>query len=90
MKDKELFLRCECHAYHFVELHYDPEYKELSASFIETGSPSFWGRVKDAWKVLKGEKYYFTEIILKAEDHDNLEQFFKEVSQNETANTPRG
>lgn len=84
---KELFLRCECHAYHFVEFHYDPDYKELVVSFIENGSPSFWDRVKDAWKVLKGEKYYWSEIIMKAEDHKNLEQFFKEVA--DDASTPR-
>jgi hypothetical protein len=39
------------------------------------GNKSFWGRVKEAWKTIRGLNSHSNEIVLTQEDYKRLKNF---------------
>ena len=83
---EELIFQCECGGKHYLRLSwdfYDDKYRSIWIE--EAYSPRFWGRIKDAVKILLGMEVCNTEIILSETDTQMLNNFFAAVD-----NTNRG
>ena len=68
--------KCECHG-HLLEHEYDEEYKQHYISFWTHGTegekPSFWRRVQEAWRLIRGKKLRgFWGVILSEEEAQRL------------------
>jgi hypothetical protein len=65
---KEVFLRCECSGYHFVEIYRDPDWD--NATFItHIEQPrTFTEKLKAIWGVMRGRTVFDSELLIKDVD----------------------
>lgn len=75
---QNLLIRCDCKAHEFIEFsefHDDPRVIYITHS---TWPDSFWERLRDIWRVIRGKKWSIgAEIILSDEDKERLIDFLQ-------------
>lgn len=80
-KDKELSLRCDGCEDHICLMYFEweKEDEELWMEFIVESPPSFWRRLKLAWKVLRWRKARLAEYVFFREKFEMLREFFNSL-----------
>lgn len=75
----KVVIECECHT-HLLMAEYDPEYKEIYLAMFRYGNqkPSFWRRLKLAFKYLRNGKIYSDQLILNADESKKLASFIND------------
>jgi hypothetical protein len=79
-ENREMFLRCECHGYHFVEIYVDPEWNDtVFITHIEQPRV-FSEKLKAIWNIIRGRYIFDSELLVKNEDIERLAQYLHKAA----------
>jgi len=78
MDKKAIIFKCDCYG-HAIEITKDDEINEyyLQHWYMGHHKKGFWGRIKDAWKIIKNNSLIAEEILINSNEYDEFIEYVR-------------